>query len=121
MCANPGQEPVAKFYEVKLKLEQISMHKTEDAMTRSKAKWCEQGERSTCYFFNLEKRNRSNKHITKLKTKNCTPVTPTKILKEDHKYYQDLLIVDIIKCTDLLDVSGIALFLDFKKAFDSLE
>jgi len=29
------------------------------------------------------------------------------------------LIVDIIKCTDSLDISGIPLFLDFKKAFDS--
>ena len=28
---------------------------------------------------------------------------------------------DIIECTDTLDISGIALFLDFKKAFDSLE
>ena len=31
------------------------------------------------------------------------------------------LIADIIECMDTLDISGIALFLDFKKAFDSLE
>ena len=31
------------------------------------------------------------------------------------------LIADIIECTDTLDIEGIALFLDFKKAFDSLE
>ena len=31
------------------------------------------------------------------------------------------LIANIIKCTDTLDIEGIALFLDFKKAFDSLE
>jgi len=31
------------------------------------------------------------------------------------------LIADIIECTDSLDISRIALFLDFKKAFDSLE
>ena len=31
------------------------------------------------------------------------------------------LIADIIECTDMLDIEGIALFLDFKKAFDSLE
>ena len=31
------------------------------------------------------------------------------------------LIADIIECTDTLDISGIALFLDFKKAFESLE
>ena len=31
------------------------------------------------------------------------------------------LIADIFECTDTLDIKGIALFLDFKKAFDSLE
>ena len=31
------------------------------------------------------------------------------------------LIADIIECKDSLDISGMALFLDFKKAFDSLE
>ena len=31
------------------------------------------------------------------------------------------LIADIIECTDTLDIEGIALLLDFKKAFDSLE
>ena len=51
MCVNPGQETVAKLYEVKLKLEQISMRKTEDGMIRSKARWCKQGECSTHYFF----------------------------------------------------------------------
>ena len=90
MCANPGQETIAKFYEVKLKLEQISMHKTEAAMIRSKARWCEQGERSTRYFFNLEKRNRSNNYITKLKVGDSTLVTPAEILKEELRYYQNL-------------------------------
>ena len=90
MCTNPGQETVAKFYEVKLKLEQISMHKTEGAMTRGKARWCEQGERSTRYFFNLEKRNCCNNYITKLKAENRTLVTPTEILNEEHRYYQNL-------------------------------
>ena len=31
------------------------------------------------------------------------------------------LIADITECTDTWDISGIALFLDFKKFFDSLE
>ena len=59
-------------------------------MIRSRARWCEQGEHSTHYFFNLEKRNRSNNYITKLKAKNFTLVTPTEILNEEHRYYQNL-------------------------------
>ena len=38
--------------------------------SESKARWCEQGERSTRYFSNLEKRNHSNKYITKLWVEN---------------------------------------------------
>ena len=34
--------------------------------SESKARWCEQGERSTRYFSYREKRNHSNKYITKL-------------------------------------------------------
>ena len=32
--------------------------------SESKARWCEQGERSTLYFSNLEKRNHSNKYTS---------------------------------------------------------
>ena len=59
-------------------------------MIRSKARWCEQGERSTRYFFNLKKRNRSNNYITKLKAENRTLVTPTEILNEEHRCYKNL-------------------------------
>ena len=86
MCASPGQETVTKFHAVKL----ISIHKTKGAMIRSKARWCEQGERSTRYFFNLEKRNRSNNYITKLKAENRTLVIPTEIINEEYRYYQNL-------------------------------
>ena len=110
MSANPGQETVAKFYEVKLKLKQISMHKTEGAMIRSKARWCEHGERSTRYFFNLDKRNRSNNYITKLKAENRALVTPTEILNEEYKYYQNLY---TSTCTDPNDTC-------FDEFFESL-
>ena len=50
MCENPLQDTIAKCYEVKLKIEHISKRKKEGAMIRlirSKARWCEQGERNT--------------------------------------------------------------------------
>ena len=40
----------------KEKLEQIRKYKIEGIITRSRAKWHEQGERSTAYFLGLEKR-----------------------------------------------------------------
>ena len=72
MSENPKQETIANCYEVKMKLDQISLHKTEGAMIRSKARWCEHGECSTRYFFNVEKRNHSNRYITKLRVENRT-------------------------------------------------
>ena len=73
-----------------MKLEQISLHKTEGAVIRSKARWCEQGERRTCYFFNLEKRNHSNKYTAKLRVENRTLTSPDEILNEEHRYYKRL-------------------------------
>ena len=90
MCENPTQETIANYYEVKMKLEQISLHKTEGAMIRSKARWCEQGERSTRYFFNLEKRIHSNKYITKLRVENGTFTSSDEILNEEHRYHKRL-------------------------------
>ena len=90
LCENPTHETIANCYEVKMKLEQISLHKTEGAMIRSKARWCEQGERSTRYFFNLEKRNHSNKYITKLRVENGTLTSSDEILNEEHRYYKRL-------------------------------
>ena len=77
-CENPTQETTANYYEIKMKLEQISLQKTEGAMIRSKARWCEQ------------KRNHSNQYITKLRAENCTLTSPDEILNEEHRYYKRL-------------------------------
>lgn len=59
-------------------------------MIRSKARWCEHGECSTRYFFNVEKRNHSNRYITKLRVENRTLTSPDEILNEEHRYYKRL-------------------------------
>ena len=41
--------------------------KGKEAMFRSKARWFEQGEKPTKYFFNLEKRNYNRKIVKELK------------------------------------------------------
>ena len=87
-CESPSADIIAKYYEVKITLEQISKRKTEGAM--SKARWCEQGERNTRYFFNLKKGNHSNKYITELKIENVTLTNSTEILNEEYRYYRNL-------------------------------
>ena len=48
------------------------------------------GTLSTRQFFNLEKRNHSNKYITKLRVENGTLTSSEEILNEEHGYYKRL-------------------------------
>lgn len=59
----------------------------EGAKIRSRAKWIEQEERCTKYFYNLEKRNASNNNIKQLKSENDTYETSKKdILEQQYKF-----------------------------------
>ena len=68
---NPSDKQLLnELYATKSRLETIMRQKTKGVIIRSKARWREQGERNTRYFFNLEKRNQSRKAVTKLKVGN---------------------------------------------------
>ena len=45
-------------------------YKAKGAIIRSRARWVEDGEKNTSYFFNLEKRQYSKKCISKLRNDN---------------------------------------------------
>ena len=62
----PNQERVVNLEAANERLEQIRKNKIEGIMIRSRAKWQEQGERSTAYFLSLEKRAYSDKLIGSL-------------------------------------------------------
>ena len=51
------------LYEVETKLNGIIKQEVEGIITRSRAQWAEEGERSTKYFFGLEKVNGKKKTI----------------------------------------------------------
>ena len=58
---------------------------------RSKAKWNVEGERSSKYFCNLEKRHFTEKIIPKLILNNGTEITnQADILKEQKSFYENL-------------------------------
>ena len=54
------------FFEAEVKLNSLLDLETQGLITRSRAQWTEQGERSTKYFFGLEKSNSKKKSICKL-------------------------------------------------------
>ena len=88
----PSAEIIAKLEIAKEKLESIRKHKIEGIITRSRAKWYEEGERSTAYFLNLEKRAFSDRLITSLKGANGEIITSqNQIITELVNYYTDIL------------------------------
>ena len=63
----------------------------EGAKIRSRARWIEEGEKPTKYFFNLEKKNASNNTIKQLKKSNGEYVSTNKeILEEQFNFYKTL-------------------------------
>ena len=88
---DPSEENVSEFHNVKFKLNQLSLLRTRGAIARSKARWCEYGERNSKYFYRLEKRNYNTKYITELKLPDKTTISrPKDILNEVHRFYKEL-------------------------------
>lgn len=60
-------------------------------MIRSKARWHDEGEKSTKYFLNLEKRHFNTKTIRQLQLENSSVIkTDEEILTEAKSFYQNL-------------------------------
>ena len=68
------------FYEEKVK----------GIIIRARARWHEQGEKSTKYFLNLEKRNHIKKHMRKININGSVTKDPFNILLEQRRFYQEL-------------------------------
>ena len=75
----------------RLELENYVSQMTKGSMIRSRARWIEFGEKSTKYFFQMEKRNYNNKVIDALRASNNYIITdPKLILEEESKFYSNL-------------------------------
>ncbi len=90
-------------------LEAIYSHRAKGAMVRSKARWVEEGERNSRYFFNLEKRHSAKKCISKLKNNAGNIVTGSDaILKEEVDFYSNLYTsCNNIDCNDMYELLNI--------------
>ena len=62
-----SDETLAKYNKCKTDLEILYDNKLQGSVIRSKAMWHEHGEKSTKYFYSLEKRNYTKKHMRKLR------------------------------------------------------
>ena len=95
---NYSDETELQLMQVRDELNKYIEEKTKGAMIRSKCRWYEDGEKSTKYFLNLEKRNYNNKTLDRLMTENGTIVdNPHAILKEQKSFYQTLYTTRILE------------------------
>jgi len=62
-----NQENLATLNVLRERTEKLYEEKVEGIIVRSRARWYEHGEKNSKYFFNLEKRNHTKKHIRKLR------------------------------------------------------
>ncbi len=80
----------AELTEQKLKLEEIYKQKAEGAFIRSRRKWLEEGEKSSAYFFRLERQQAKNNHIEKLRIKDNIVEDPKIIANFCSEFYSNL-------------------------------
>ena len=77
--------------EKKSELKELRSKKLEGVMTRSRAKWIEQGEKTSKYFCNLENRNYVSKSMPHLWKADGTKTTEQKeIVNETKTFYENL-------------------------------
>ena len=98
---------IERFLLVKEKLKQLDIRDLESTKIRVKARFMEDGEKSSRYFFSLEKQQKAD-HTIKVTTRdNMDTVTdPHDLLRETHDFYTNLY------SAESCDESVRALFLD---------
>ena len=81
--------------KTKADLEEATLERIKGVMFRSKVQWYEQGERSSKYFYALEKTKYNAKTCYKLLTEDGEEIVdPKQILNKQRVFYQDLYSVD---------------------------
>jgi len=81
---------LVRIDEIKGHIENYINKATASAAFRSRALYYEEGEKSTKYFYNLEKANRDNKTISKLQSDRGILTDSREILEEEVKFYKKL-------------------------------
>ena len=99
----------------KLELEELLAERVRAIMFRSKVKWYEEGEKSTKYFFSLEKAKYNAKTCYKILSQNDIEVTdPQQILQKQKLFYQNLYSKDEDVCFDMKNEYQVQVLYDVK-------
>ena len=88
--AKYSESQVKELQKAQQDLEDFYQKKANSVIFRSRAKWVEDGEKSTKYFFNLEKANYRYKTVHQLEVEGQLIKDSDKILQECGRYYKEL-------------------------------
>uniref|UniRef100_A0A3P9JF49 Reverse transcriptase domain-containing protein n=1 Tax=Oryzias latipes TaxID=8090 RepID=A0A3P9JF49_ORYLA len=83
-------EELLELNKLQSELDILYIEKAKGAFVRSRARWIEEGEKNTTYFFNLEKQRQLKKQINKLSVNNFVYEDQREINKEIHTFYSNL-------------------------------
>jgi len=109
------EEEDLEIKKLSLEFDRAYLELAKGAYIRSRAKWVEEGEKNTSYFFALEKRNSQRKALLALNIDGVTSNDPREISKFVTKFYSNLYtsnfnydlcekFIDIIKpCITIID------------------
>ncbi len=82
---------ISQLDELNFELNKILDFETKGLIIRSRSRWVEEGEKSSKYFCNLEKRISDKKKISRLKNDNGEIVSnQSDVMKEIHSYFHGL-------------------------------
>jgi exonuclease III len=88
---NLKKEELEEYHKYKSEYENLYDSKAKGSILRSRAKWAAEGEKSSSYFFGLEKRNFNSQCITQLDLGNEEIIdNPKQILTKIYEFYRDL-------------------------------
>ena len=85
---------------IREQLKEIEMEKANGTIIRSRAEWTEKGEKSTSYFFNLEKSNAIRKNIKILNHKGKEETNQDKILQIIKEYYSNMYSIQEVELSN---------------------
>lgn len=85
-----SDEEKAQLIDLKTQLDSLFLDKANGAFIRSRARWIEEGEKNSSYFFNLEKHRQTKKKISKLNINGMVTEDLSLINKEVRDFYTNL-------------------------------
>ena len=85
----PGDSLNNEYHACKVRASELEEIKAKGAIIRSKVKWLEEGEKSTSFFFGVEKYNFNKKHLRKIIVDDGTVITDNDlILRKARNFYK---------------------------------